>query len=181
MAWGSASARLPTRLRIGDIDFEHQLLVIRQSKFGKSRLVPFGPRMGEKLHQYLDKRERRLGHLKADQATFSFSRDHCLPVYTNTVSWTFHKLVLDLQLKVPPGVGAPHLHCLRHSFAVATLLRWYREGIDPAERLLYLSAFLGHVNPTSTAVYLTVTDELLQSASRRYERFAAPALEGGGS
>jgi integrase len=85
--------------------------------------------------------------------------------------------VLELGIKAPPGVASPHLHCLRHSFAVATLLRWYREGIDPAERLLYLSAFLGHVNPTSTAVYLTITDELLQTASKRFEQFAVSTLE----
>jgi integrase len=166
-----------TRLRRSDIDFEHKLLVIRQSKFGKSRLVPFGPRVEEKLLRFLDTCECRLGLHKPEHAVFSFSKDRCCPVSTTTVSWIFHKLVLDLEIKAPPGVASPHLHCLRHSFAVATLLRWYREDIDPTERLLYLSAFLGHVNPTSTAVYLTITDELLQAASKRYKQFAAPALE----
>lgn len=167
-----------TRLRRSDIDFEHKLLVIRQTKFGKSRLVPFGPRVEEKLQRYLSNCECRLGMFDADHTVFSFSRDRHCPVYPTTVSWIFHKLVLELRIKAPPGVASPHLHCLRHSFAVATLQRWYREGIDPAERLLYLSAFLGHVNPTSTAVYLTITDELLQTASERFEQFAAPALEG---
>ena len=167
-----------TRLRRSDIDFEHKLLVIRQSKFGKSRLVPFGPRVEEKLQRFLNNCECRLGMHEPEHAVFSFSRDRRCPVSTTTVSWIFHKLVLELEIKTPPGVGSPHLHCLRHSFAVATLLRWYREDIDPAERLLYLSAFLGHVNPTSTAVYLTITDELLQAASKRFEQFAAPALEG---
>jgi site-specific recombinase XerD len=64
------------------------------------------------------------------------------------------------------------LHCLRHSFAVGTLLRWYRAGVDPRSRLLDLSTFLGHVSLSSTAVYLTITTELLQCASERFERFA---------
>ena len=62
------------------------------------------------------------------------------------------------------------MHALRHSFAVRTLLRWYREGLDPAAHLNYLSTFLSHVNPRSTAVYVTITSELLEAASERFER-----------
>ena len=167
-----------TRLRCSDIDFEHEMLTIRQTKFSKNRLVPFGPRVEARLRQFLHECECRWGRSETDHVVFSFSKDRHSPIYPNTVSWTFHKLVVELGLKAPPGVAAPHLHCLRHSFAVATLLRWYREGIDPATRLLYLSTFLGHVSPQSTAVYLTNTDELLQAASKRYERFAAPACVG---
>jgi len=167
-----------TRLRCSDIDFEHKMLTIRQTKFSKTRLVPFGPRVEARLQRFLHECERRWGRLETDHAVFSFSKDRHRPIYPNTVSWTFHKLVAELGLQVPPGVAAPRLHCLRHSFAVATLLRWYREGIDPAARLLYLSTFLGHVSPQSTAVYLTITDELLQAANKRYERFAAPVFAG---
>ena len=60
----------------------------------------------------------------------------------------------------------------RHAFAVGTLLRWYREGIDPNCRLIHLSTFLGHVDPNSTAVYLTITEELLREADRRFRAFA---------
>ena len=56
--------------------------------------------------------------------------------------------------------------------AVGTLLRWYRAGIDPMARLLDLSTFLGHVSPSSTAVYLTITTELLESAIERFAHFA---------
>lgn len=166
-----------TRLRGSDIDFEHKLLVIRQTKFNKNRLVPFGPHVENRLHQFLQQRERQLGRLETDHAVFTFSKESQCSILSTTASWVFHKLVIDLGLKANLGETEPHLHCLRHSFAVATLQRWYREGIDPAERLLYLSTFLGHVSPASTAVYLTITDELLEAASQRYERFAAPVLE----
>jgi integrase len=69
------------------------------------------------------------------------------------------------------------VHDLRHSFAVGTLLRWYRTGVDPAQRLIHLSTFLGHVNPESTAVYLTITTDLLQEANQRFERFTGPLLK----
>jgi hypothetical protein len=54
-------------------------------------------------------------------------------------------------------------------------LRWYREGLDPATRLQQLSTFMGHVDASSTAVYLTITPALLEEANRRFEAFAAPA------
>ena len=82
-----------------------------------------------------------------------------------------------LGLHVPPGTASPRAHDLRHSFAVGTLLRWYRAGLDPAARLLPLSTFLGHVDPASTAVYLTITQELLQEANHRFEEYARPAFE----
>ncbi len=71
-------------------------------------------------------------------------------------------------------MSAPRLHSLRHSFAVGCLLRWYRQGLDPAARLHQLSTFMGHVDPVSTAVYLTITPTLLHEANRRFEAFAEP-------
>ncbi len=90
-----------------------------------------------------------------------------------TISQTFHALIPKLELAIPPGSDPPRLHCLRHSFAVQTLLRWYRTDVDPGRRLFHLATFMGHANVESTAWYLTITDELLEEANRRFERFAA--------
>lgn len=157
------------RLQVGDLDLDRQLLVIRQTKFGKSRLVPFGPRMGEHLGQYLAR--RREGRELADEdPLFSLQANRRLG--RSTIGRTFRALLPLLELGQRPGDAKAHVHDLRHSFAVGTLLRWYRDGLDPAQRLLHLSTFLGHVNPDSTAVYLTITDSLLGEASARFERFA---------
>jgi integrase len=83
----------------------------------------------------------------------------------------------SLHIEIPPGVSPPRLHDLRHSFAVGTLLRWYRTGDDPSRRLLYLSTFMGHVAPSSTAVYLTITEDLLREANVRFERFVCSITE----
>lgn len=162
-----------SRLCRKDVDFDAQLLMIRQTKFGKDRLVPFGPRMAQTMTAFLEREESRYGPIAPDCPVFSFSKRKRKPVGTNTISWTFHKLLPTLHLTVPPGVAAPHLHCLRHSFAVGTLLRWYQAGVDPMSRLLDLSTFLGHVSPSSTAVYLTITTELLDCANDRFAQFAA--------
>ena len=164
------------RLARGDVDFERGVLIIRQTKFSKDRLVPFGPRMGLALQAFIEVRDRRHGPLlqEAEAPLFSFDGRH--PPHPYTFSQTFHHLATQLELVGAPGVAPPCVHHLRHSFAVGTLLRWYRQGIDPNERLQRLSTFLGHVDPQSTAVYLTITDELRQEASRRFERFAASTL-----
>ena len=159
-------------LRLGDIDADRQLLVVRGGKFGKSRLVPHGPRIGDLLTRQLERR-RVDGAQEPDAPLFTF--DGRRSVHPGTASLTFHRLVLELAFSVPDGVTPPHLHCLRHSFAVGCLLRWYREGLDPSTRLYQLSTFMGHVDPASTAVYLTITPQLLAEANRRFEAFAEPA------
>ena len=164
-----------SRLCCRDLDLKRRYLDIRQTKFLKSRLVPFGPRMADSLQAYL--RQRGPG-TTPDDPLFSLARDGRRPIHSPSISRTFRRLVPELDLTVPAGTAPPRLHCLRHSFAVSTLLGWYRAGIDPASRLMHLSVFLGHVNPVSTAVYLTVTADLRQQASQRFERFAEPVWRG---
>ena len=162
------------RLRIRDVDFDHRLLVIRKTKFYKSRLVPFGTKMEALLRDYLQIRAQHIGDLTPDTPVFSFTGRG--EIHPCTVSQTFHGLVPRLGLEIPPGCSPPRLHDLRHSFAVGTLLRWYRTGTDPGAGLLKLATFMGHVDATSTAVYLTITASLFQEANRRFEAFARPVL-----
>lgn len=164
------------RLRVGDVDRERQLLVIREAKFYKDRLVPFGPKLGVLLADHLRQREATLRGDHPEDAPLLCLRGG-RSVHPGTVSQTFHALVPRLQLSIPSGISPPRLHDLRHAFAVGTLARWYRQGLDPQTRLLALSTFMGHVDVSSTAVYLTITPELLDLANRRFQTFAAPALQ----
>jgi integrase len=156
------------RLKLGDADFSRDLLFIRETKFCKSRIVALGPNLAQRLKRYVE--ERHGGNAAPELPLFSFTKRG--RIYEGTISQTFHTLLPKLQLHIPPGVSPPRLHDLRHSFAVATLLRWYRQGIDPNCRLIHLSTFLGHVDPNSTAVYLTITEELLHQAAQRFQVFA---------
>lgn len=118
--------------------------------------------------------ERRRAHTVLDEHAPLFSFDSRRPITPCTASQVFHRLVATLDLDIPGGVRPPCLHSLRHSFAVGTLLRWYRQGINPNSRLFQLATFMGHVDLTSTAVYLTITSALLDEANRRFEAFACP-------
>jgi integrase/recombinase XerD len=55
---------------------------------------------------------------------------------------------------------------------VNRLVAWYKAGADVQKLLPKLSIYLGHVNLSSTQVYLTMTPELLHEASIRFERYA---------
>ena len=83
---------------------------------------------------------------------------------------TFRAIVGRLGIQGGSGHKPPRPHDMRHSFAVHRLLRWYREGADVQSKLPMLSTFMGHIDPTSTQVYLTVTAALLQEANARFYR-----------
>ena len=83
---------------------------------------------------------------------------------------TFVKLSRQVGLRGPSDSRGPRLHDLRHRFAVETLLRWYRAGIDVERHLPRLTTYLGHAHVSDTYWYLTVTPELMQLAARRLDR-----------
>jgi site-specific recombinase XerD len=138
--------------------------------------VPFGPRLAARLRTYAALREQRLG-IPIPEAPF-FTWNGRTTIVTNSIRNAFRDHLLPrLALEVPAGTRAPCVHGLRHSFAVRTLLRWYRDGVDPQARLNHLSTFLGHTGLHSTAVYLTITSELLEVANQRFEAFACPSIQ----
>jgi integrase/recombinase XerD len=90
-----------------------------------------------------------------------------------SITWDEVRRMLEVvDRRTIRGVSPPRLHDLRHSFAVATLLRWYREGVDPNCRLMHLATFPGHVDPNSTAVYLKITEDLLHQAAQCFQALA---------
>jgi integrase/recombinase XerD len=163
------------RLRLRDVDLERQALFIDQTKFHKSRYVPFGPKVGQCLQRYLEARRQVLLPVQEDDPVFTTKWRK--PVYPRTLMLAFRKILSALGIGGIPGQGPPRLHDMRHSFAVQRLLRWYREGLDVQARLPLLATFLGHVEPHSTEVYLTMTAELLQEANARFHRHFGRALD----
>ena len=158
-------------LVIGDVDLHRDLLHVRSGKFGKARLLPFGPRLSARLAAFIALRAEQPSGQRPDAPLFSFSRGQAMN--PGTITQSFRLLLPSLDLQIDDGGRHPTAHCLRHSFAVGTLLRWYRQGVNPNDRLLHLSTFMGHSDISSTSVYLTITDELLAAASDRFTRYAA--------
>lgn len=155
------------RLDYGDVDLRHGVLTVRQTKFAKTRELPLDASTTGELRAYLRLRDRLCPEPVTGALLVSPAGTRLL--YTN-VSHTFLDLVARAGLPRPAAGRRPRLHDLRHSFAVHTLLDWYRAGVDVQARLPLLSTYLGHTHPKDTYWYLQAAPELLEFAADRLER-----------
>jgi len=155
----------PVGLDCDDVDFSRGILIIRRTKFGKSRMVPLHSSTLEALRRYVDLRDRFF-----PRARSFFVNEHGSRLTVNTVETMFVRLSRRTGLRKPGESHGPRLHDLRHRFAVQTLLRWYRAGLDAERHLPELSTYLGHVHVTDTYWYISAIPELLQLATMRLEK-----------
>ncbi len=156
-----------TSLTRADVDLNKSILTIRNTKFGKTRLVPVGPQLSRSLVKYDGTRPKR--------------RPINAPFFTTTVGGHINDWVLTRNFRILCDCAGihradkhqqPRIHDLRHTFAVHRLTSWYQQGADVQRLLHHLSVYLGHVHLESTQVYLSMTPELLREASQRFERYA---------
>jgi integrase len=160
-----------TGLRVGealtlgrtDVDLDHGVLHVT-GKYDKVRLVPLHATTTAMLVSYASLRDRLC---PIPQGTSFFITCTGRPVPDALARRTFWKLLDRAGIHTPPGRRRPRIHDLRHSFAVSTYLRWYREGADIQANAPVLSTFLGHRCPADTYWYLTAAPELLALAAQR--------------
>ena len=163
-----------TGMRIGetlaldraDVDLRQGVAVVRTAKFDKTREVPLHPTTTAALAAYA----RRRDHLAptASSPAFFLSAAGTRILYCN-FHLGFHELVRQAGIEVRSPSCRPRPHDLRHTFAVATLVRWQREGADVGTKLPVLSTYLGHVDPAATYWYLSGSPEVLSVAAGRLE------------
>jgi integrase len=149
-----------------DVDWSNSLLTIRDTKFLKTRLVPFGPQLGQTLTAY--SRTRR----QNTEGAF----------FTTRTGGRIDRQMIQRYFRlacVRAGVHRndsprfqPRLHDLRHTFAVHRLTSWYKQGADVQQLLPHLSTYLGHVCIRNTQAYLTMTPALLHEACQLFEQYA---------
>lgn len=154
------------RLYRGDLDLAHGRLVVRNSKFGKSRELPLHPTTVHALRDYLRVRDHL--HPQAQTPALLITTAG-LRLTRRYAEWQFARLRERTGLSPRPGSRPPRLHDLRHTFAVRTMLDSYRTDGDPRARLAQLSTYLGHGNPAASYWYLSATPELLGLAATRLE------------
>lgn len=154
------------RLNRVDVDLGRAVIRVVNSKFGKSRELPLHATTVEALRAY----GRLRDELHPDPSTSSFFISSVgTRLLSSDVDRAFRVLVGRVALLPRSSSCKPRLSGLRHSFAVATLVAWYRDGLDVQARLPLLSTYLGHSNPAATYWYLTASPELLGLAAARLE------------
>lgn len=153
------------RLRREDVRLDQATIRIVNTKFGKSRLIALHRTTIDALRDYSLARATTMAHADCEAFFISLKLRQFGPA---SLSLAFSRVrslaTIDERAT---------FHSLRHTFAVNCLLRWYREGKDVNALLPALATYMGHVNYTSTAYYLTATAELLEMASKRLTAYEA--------
>lgn len=160
-----------TGMRIGEalaladqnIDWSAGVLTIDHAKYGHARLIPVEPSTLQALQHYRTARDQAMGTVQS--VRFFINPRSRKPLRYWAVSAVFRKLSRQLGWTQKP---IPRLHDLRHTFAVRTLLGWYRTGQTVQSKLWTLSTYLGHRHPADTYWYLTAVPELMQLAQQQF-------------
>lgn len=162
--------RISEALRLGrnDVDLDSDVLMVRLTKFRKSRLVPLHPSAVTVLAKYAHLRD--LYHPQSSAPTF-FLNELGRTLGASGVAKTFNSLRSKLGWTKKWDCRRPRLHDMRHTMAVRTLLRWYHEGADVDRKMPALSTYLGHVEVRDTYWYLTAVPELMALTAARFEAY----------
>ncbi|SKB95781.1 tyrosine-type recombinase/integrase [Dyadobacter psychrophilus] len=157
-------------LTISNIDMENQVVTVWQSKFYKSRLVPFNKQVEKLLVEYLQWRKTHPYPQGVESSLFINRRGQ--PLKADTLRELFHRIRDKAGIRREDGAAfQPRLHDLRHTFATDRLLSWYRQNKDVQQLLPFLSVYMGHSHLAHTSVYLSTTDELLREAGDKFENY----------
>ena len=153
-------------LHLRDVDAARATLDVRDSKNRENRIVPITARLADTLQAYVAG-----AHPYPEPADHLFhTGDPCRPADQSTIYNRLRRYLADAD--IPHFPGGPHIHSLRHGFAVQNLRRWAAEGSDLAVMLPYLSAYMGHSDLRGTQYYLQLTaDAYPQVAEMVQARF----------
>jgi integrase/recombinase XerD len=147
-----------------DLDDDQGMLTVRDAKFGKTRLIPLHPSTTGALTRYAALRDE---HHPRPAAPALFLSTAGTRLLHSNVGTTFNQLTAQAGLTRRSAACRPRIHDVRHSFAVATVLGWYRDGADVAAMMPRLSTYLGHTDPKHTYWYLSAAPELMALAGDR--------------
>ena len=160
-----------THLVVDDINLQDGLAFIRETKFYKSRVVPFGREVSQMLRNYLRWRsEAVVSRGITDNHLFIDKRGN--PVQLSALQQAFRFIREKAGIhRYDNAHYDVRLQDLRHTFATNRVAQWYREGKDVQALLPVLSTYLGHCNLDSTAVYISFTNQLLEEAGKRFQSY----------
>lgn len=160
------------RLTVGDYNRQERLLVIRASKFHKSRILPLSVDPVREIDRLLEiRRGLRFPVSSENPLLWHKSRSYTGEAIGATMRMLFSKA----GIRTTTG-SLPRTHDFRHGFALNALLRWYHAGIDVQIKLPSLATYMGHVSIVSTAYYLQFVEPLAAAAGARFAKHCAALI-----
>jgi integrase len=163
------------RLVLSDYDPAERTLLVRASKFHKSRLVALSTSATSELERYL--RDRLRLPNDADSPLLVNRRGGLRAYWGASLGSGFRGLFRSADIRTASG-RYPRVHDIRHTHAVHALLRWYRAGADVQNKLPALAAAMGHVSVASTAYYLAFLAPVAEAASERFAQHCQRVFDG---
>jgi integrase len=160
-----------TRLTVGDVDLDQGTLLIRDTKFFKSRIVPISPDVLSHVRRHVIFALGSDAWRSPNQRIF---QHRGRPYSSHTLGILGAELIRRCGLKPARGRGGARIHDLRHTFAVHRITAWYADGEDVQSRLPLLATYMGHKDIACTQRYMSVTTEILDHANQRFECACAP-------
>lgn len=158
------------KIKLGDINLDQSYIRIIQTKFHKSRLVTYNNTVKNKIIECLS--WRRTVDMPCSNEDFLLLNRKNQPLLISTMDDIFMRIREKSGIKREADrKHQPHIHSLRHTFAVNRITKWYKEEKNVQTLLPILSIYMGHAKLEHTAVYITMTDELLEEANRLFENF----------
>ena len=149
-------------------------LIIRDTKFHKSRMVALHPTTRDALNRYIA--VRRKAETTDGRLFILASTGH--PPHRHYATLIFRELAEQTGIRERGAARGPTPHSLRHSFAVRSI-ESLGPAADPGRHMLALATYLGHTEVSDTYWYLEATPILLRGIAEATEQ--AYALRRGGS
>jgi len=149
--------RISEALALEFDDFDSETLLVRETKFKKSRRIPLHQTTAAGLQRYIERRRR-----VTTEHEFLLISVRGQRLDRSSVSWVFRRLLKSIGLSPGRQGRQPRIHDLRHAFATRAL-ETSPEGRDSIGRhMLALSTYLGHANISDTYWYLEATPTLMR-------------------
>lgn len=157
-------------IKVGDIDFERKLFILRVTKKYKQRLVPFGAELSEILYMYCI----AMGILNTFEA-YLFPEDD---IYTHISAGSVGNYYRTIRKKAGINNSQANknsrgacLHCFRHTFAVRSFDKNERRGVSSRESVPFLSTYLGHDSLYETEKYLKYSGDYFEDTLKKFESY----------
>jgi integrase len=163
-------------LKVGDVNFRDGVLLMRQTKNNKQRLVPMDNSLNEMLKRY----SVVMGIANNPEA-WLFPTDkpeNHMP--SNAAYRLFHNTLVDsgIYVKPEPHTRGQCLHCFRHLFTIKSFAKAECDGLSVSDAVPFLSVYLGHFDINGTERYLRFFGDMFPEHTHRFEDYADGAFFG---
>lgn len=142
-------------LKVKDVNLDEQYLIIKHSKNGKERMIPFSDSLTEVCKQY-----RNSLQIIEDGEKYFFVKRNGYKCSAKVIYNWFRKVLWKAGIPHGGKGNGPRLHDVRHTFSVHTMAAMAKSGLDLYYSLPILSEYLGHQSLEATEKYVRLTSEM---------------------